>query len=209
MVPFKKCSLRCGIVTLTSLVTGLTIGSSLLSACGGSTVTPSHKSTGIGVYTSNERYTLAEEPLPTGSRLYIRAERYTHRGEPSSVLSTVEYDPRRRRAREGVVASIPVGERSGDRVEPLSLEVERECTGSHERIVAFGLLRDKRYTVVAQGRGSTTRLKKVPIPAVFHAGGVLVYARLASSPTSVIVRTPSGRVVSEMPFSVQAARCRS
>jgi hypothetical protein len=61
--------------------------------------------------------------------------------------------------------------------------------------LAYGLLRAPSDSVRAREGHRTTVLRHVSIPAVLHAGGVLVYASLAGPPSELIVRRPDGKRV--------------
>jgi hypothetical protein len=65
----------------------------------------------------------------------------------------------------------------------------------HPYAVVFALLRASSDAVVARSGTNTTVLQHVSIPAVLHARGVLVYARLPGPPSEVIVERPDGRRV--------------
>jgi hypothetical protein len=62
----------------------------------------------------------------------------------------------------------------------------------HPYAVVFGLLRVTSDRVVVRHGSTTAVLHQIPIPAVLHAHGVLVYARLAGAPNEVIVKRPGG-----------------
>jgi hypothetical protein len=65
----------------------------------------------------------------------------------------------------------------------------------HRYALVYGLLRAPSDSVRARQDHRTTVLRHASIPAVLHAGGVLVYASLASPPSELIVRRPDGKRV--------------
>lgn len=82
----------------------------------------------------------------------------------------------------------------------LDMSVKHECAGvrSHEHPYAFayGLLRGVNDIVTDRANGRTITMKTATIPARMRPEGVLVYGLLLPGPNDVVVRTPSGRVVS-------------
>lgn len=76
----------------------------------------------------------------------------------------------------------------------LNLEVSSGCH-PYEYAIAYGLLRDPRDTALIEVDGKLQPLRRVVIPARFHAGGVLVYAGLESAPERLLVKSPAGRVM--------------
>jgi hypothetical protein len=70
-----------------------------------------------------------------------------------------------------------------------------ESTGCspHPYDILYGLLKDRRDTVLVRTGGKLTPLRKVRIPAALHAEGVLVYGAFSAPPTELIVRGPHRR----------------
>jgi hypothetical protein len=194
-----------GAVTSISLIACLAV--SVLAGCGTSRSAPARTDRHEVRYLPNGLYTLAEQRMPGGSILRVRIERYEFRGQLTSAIGVIEDDPRLRRDREGVVASFPVGPRGPDEPGPLRIDIERSCVGSREVIIAYGLLRGRGDTVVAQGRGVVQSLRKVSIPARFRAGGSLVYTVLTWLPTEIVTRAANGRVVGVEKFPLPTPPC--
>jgi hypothetical protein len=193
-----------------ALVAGLLTMPFQLASCGDSGSRPHIHYDGYPVtHVPQSRQTLVRQRLPNGFILSIRAERYRYLGKASSAISTALDDPRVRHAPESTLTQVPIGERGLNETGPLSMGIERECLGSYELVVAFGLLRSSRDIVVARGRGAVTVLQKVSIPARFHAGGVVVYAVLPRVPSNVIVRATEGKIVADTSYAWQIAHSRS
>jgi hypothetical protein len=148
-------------------------------------------------YTPGGVRTLARESLPGGAYIAIAALRYEFMGRLYSRLGIRFESP----GAHGLVSA--PGWDGGPRLESgtrsiLVMNVSRSCNGRDATAVAYGLLRDPRDTVAAQQGGVSKVFRETEIPAIFHPGGVLVYALLASDVTHIIVRAPNGRIVSEM-----------
>lgn len=82
----------------------------------------------------------------------------------------------------------------------LDMFVEHGCAGvrPHEDPYAFayGLLRGVKDVVSDRVKGRTIRMKTATISARLHPEGVLVSGLLLAGPNDIVVRAPSGRVVS-------------
>lgn len=83
---------------------------------------------------------------------------------------------------------------SGRKPSLFSWAVWRACK-PHPYAILYGLLKNPSDTVLARTAGTLRRLRRAPIPAYLHAGGVLVYTASTTVPSELIVRTPSGRTV--------------
>jgi hypothetical protein len=164
-------------------------------SCSGSGSRPRYRDGSPVADTGQDVQTLARERLPNNFVIAIRAERYRYQGRANSVLSTWLYDPYKRRAATGILSQLPIGGRTADEPSPLNVGVERECLSSYDLVVAFGLLRSPRDSVIAREGRTGVILRKVSIPTRFHAGGVLVYAVLHELPMDVIVRAPNGKII--------------
>jgi hypothetical protein len=78
---------------------------------------------------------------------------------------------------------------------PFSPQFETTCK-PHPYEIVYGLLRAPRDTVLARSTsGALDPLRQLAIPAGMHAHGALVYGALATAPTALIVRAPSGATV--------------
>lgn len=82
----------------------------------------------------------------------------------------------------------------------LDMEVWHDCAGPrpyrYPYAFAHGLLRGVKDVVTDRASGRTITMKTATIPTRMHPEGVLVYGLLLPGPNDVVVRTPSGRVVS-------------
>jgi hypothetical protein len=148
--------------------------------------------------------TLVRERMP-GGYFSIIGRRYSYLGHTHSALESREQaaGSRLRGGGSGDV-SVEPGQHS-----PLEMIVSQGCVGLHAYALAYAMLRDARNAVIAQAGGTTTRFKKVTIPASFHPDGVLVYALLPPGENDVVTRTPSGRVVyNERWHGREAVSCR-
>lgn len=83
---------------------------------------------------------------------------------------------------------------------PLDSKVSAGCH-PHEYSIFYGLLKNPRDTVLAKLAGKLVPLSRVSIPASLHAGGVLVYLASEGRPETVVVRAPSGAVVTSEDLS--------
>lgn len=78
----------------------------------------------------------------------------------------------------------------------LNLVVERGCSHSQPYALAHGLLRQAHDRVVDEVGGRSVNMEKAKIPSSVHPEGALVYGLLPRGTNSIVVRTPSGKVVS-------------
>jgi hypothetical protein len=142
-------------------------------------------------------WTLARQRLPEGSYFAIAALRYEFLGRNYAELGLRFESP----SANGLIHQ--PGYNSGPSLEPggrgvLEMNVSRSCNEGDETALAWGLLRSPEDTVTAKSKASTTRFTKVMIPRSVYPRGALVYALLGPSAPTVVVRTPRGRVVSDM-----------
>ena len=83
---------------------------------------------------------------------------------------------------------------------PLDMAVSHDCAGRrpfrYPYAFAQGLLRGVNDVVTDRASGTTITMNTAIIPARIHPEGVLVYGLLLPGPNDVLVRTPTGRVVS-------------
>ena len=97
----------------------------------------------------------------------------------------------------------------------LDLLVWHSCAGPppyrYPYAFAHGLLRGVKDVVSDRVNGKTIRMKTAVIPARMHPEGLLMYGLLRPGPNDIVVRTPSGRVVSRMTWagSNEETSCRS
>jgi hypothetical protein len=89
----------------------------------------------------------------------------------------------------------------------LTMNIERSCKGLSGQGLAYGLLGDREDRVSAWELSARIVLKKVVIPARYHAGGTLVYAQVGGGPTEVVTRTPNGRVISHEKYGRKPLVC--
>jgi hypothetical protein len=137
---------------------------------------------------------LAHESLPQGPTFTIRAERYRELGtvhfelnlEVSNELFSGGGGEGLNEVDEGF------GTHGGRAFEP---QTSTGCQPQPYAIV-YGVLKARRDTVLARVAGRLVPLRKVPIPARLHAGGVLAYGAFAPMPTELLIRGPSGTSVS-------------
>lgn len=69
------------------------------------------------------------------------------------------------------------------------------CKGSYAIAVVNALLRQPQDIVTDRSSGVNIRFKKAQIPMRFHPEGVLVYGLLPAHASTIVVKTPDGRVV--------------
>jgi hypothetical protein len=93
------------------------------------------------------------------------------------------------------------------RPKPFELQVKTGCT-PHEYAVLYGVLRDRRDSVVAQTVDARTPLRRAAIPSSLHIPGVLAYAAFPSMPSELVVRNPKGRLVMTRHLAGLARRSR-
>jgi hypothetical protein len=144
---------------------------------------------------------LVHGSLPGGQTFTISGERYRFQGRVYFSLA-ISID----RAGE------PPGRGGGASFNPVQspgvLAFTFITTGScpHKYAVVFRLVRARSDVVLARRDHRTTVLRYAPIPAVLHAHGVLVHARLADAPDEVVVRRPDGKRVHDGKFQT-GRRC--
>ena len=78
----------------------------------------------------------------------------------------------------------------------LYLDVHEECAGATPATIAYGILHKARDTVLVLGSAHPVAFKEAKIPSYMHPYGVLVYTLVPPGSNEVVVRTPSGRIVS-------------
>jgi hypothetical protein len=152
-------------------------------------------------YLPGGRRTLARASVPEGPKFTIVGEHYRREGH---TYSEIELDIPQGRAfgfgpgpggGEGVSISVGnMGPGRGRGSSRFSRQMETSCE-PHEYAIVYGLLKSPHDTVLARVAGVLQPLRRVPIPANLHAGGVLAYIVLSSVPTELVVRTPSGKTV--------------
>lgn len=97
----------------------------------------------------------------------------------------------------------------------LDMVVSHDCAGPppyrHPYAFAYGLLRGVKDVVSDRVNGKMITMKTAVIPARMHPEGLLMYGLLRPGPNDIVVRTPSGRVVSRMSWagSDKETSCRS
>jgi hypothetical protein len=79
--------------------------------------------------------------------------------------------------------------------------------GPHPSVLVYGLLRAPSDSVRVREGHRTIVLRHAPIPAVLHAGGVLVYASMAGWPSELIVRRPDGKRVLDEKLRTGMGNC--
>ncbi len=62
-------------------------------------------------------------------------------------------------------------------------------------LIIYSLLKHPSETVLVRYSGQLVPLKRVPIPAGMHAGGVLVYTAPPSLPAELVLHTASGKTI--------------
>lgn len=83
------------------------------------------------------------------------------------------------------------------------LHAREECTGSTPFTVAYGMLQAARDTVLVRSGGKRDlAFREAWIPSYMHPRGVLAYALIPPGSREVIVRAPSGRIVSHQEGSL-------
>jgi hypothetical protein len=155
-------------------------------------------------YVSDGVRTLVRERLP-GGEFSIIGQRYEYLGRSYFGLANRTEEPGEQRGAGGGGGGSPIepGEHG-----VLVMEVEQGCVGTHEYVLADGLLRNSRDTVTSQGHGAPIEFKKVVIPASLHAGGVLVYALLTRGQSDVVTRTSNLRVMQDELITLKPLYCR-
>ncbi|MFZ1927138.1 MAG: hypothetical protein WAU42_13470 [Solirubrobacteraceae bacterium] len=155
-------------------------------------------------YLPGGKRTLARGQTPQGPAFSIVGERYRLFGRVHTQLKL--------RTGEGLMSS-DEGEEEGPnegpsgsfavpvkRRAPLDSEVSAGCR-PHEYSIFYGLLDQPRDTVFAKVAGKLVPVLRVGVPASLHAGGVLVYLASSGRPEEVVVRAPSGKVVTSEDLS--------
>lgn len=148
---------------------------------------------------------LAKGILPGGGKFVIYAQ--PHRAATgrqvtySAMLGTSEpakYAPPNLRNRPpwGKAGGIEMNNRW---MRGLQMDVTEECDGPYAYNFAWALLRNIDDSMTARLAKGNIRFKTTVIPARLHPFGALAYAVLpeGSAGREVVIRTPSGRVVSE------------
>jgi hypothetical protein len=149
--------------------------------------------------------TIVRQRLPEGEYFAITALRYEFLGRSYARLGLRYESP----SAHGLVQP---GYDGGPSLEPggrgvLDINISRSCNGRDETALAWGLLRNPEDTVTAKSKEGTLRFTKVMIPRSVYPHGAVVYAVLGPSSPDVVVRTPRGRIVSDMSWGAGGA-CR-
>jgi hypothetical protein len=149
-------------------------------------------------------YVLVRKPWRTGGgRFLIVAEYHRYHGKDEFEISTYGESP-------GFRGMFPSGGgllTGSEEDAALVMDVQRDCKGSSEHGLAYGLLRRRQDTVTGRESGARIVFSEVRIPARFHAGGVLVYAQVGRAPTDVVTQAPNGRIVSNTTYVCDLSPC--
>jgi hypothetical protein len=194
----------CGLLPRGAFVVRSHLGAALctflvLAGCDGSGSSAHPSGAHAVTYAPNGVQRLVRGRLATGAKFSVSGERYSYLGQTYFGLkATVEEQSTASRVGNG--SSSTTSTKPGEHGVSV-IRMQTGCTGSHAYALAFGFLRAPRDTVLAQGHEATTVLHHVPIPASLHAGGVLVYSLLPSTPSDVIVRAPNGKTVSDESYT--------
>lgn len=160
-----------------------------------------HECTAIPIhYLPGGIRTLVHSNVPGGPRFSILAKHYRSEGHLYFKLSLQLED----RLEGNGNSAATFGETSErGKPQPFDWQMNEGCN-PHEYTIVFGVLKAPPDTVLALIGGTWQTLHKVRIPASFHAGGQLAYIALASAPTELVVRGPSGKTVFKEDMSQSA-----
>ena len=160
-------------------------------------------------YLPGGKHTLARGQTPQGLAFSIVGERYRLFGRIHTQLKLKigegllgsgegEEEEPNEEPNEGRSGSFAVPVK---RTTPLDSEVSAGCH-PHEYSVFYGLLKQPRDTVLAKVAGKLVPVLRAGVPASLHSGGgVLVYLASERQPEEVVVRSPSGKVVTSEDLS--------
>jgi hypothetical protein len=162
---------------------------------------------GKPTFTSGPSRMIASGSVPQGPTFTIIGERAGENGETHLELrADIEGKPA-----EGASYIIALRAKAiaaaSARSHAFTAQTSTGCR-PQEYAILYGVLRDPRDTVLARNGGQLTRLRKVRIPSVLHARGVLAYAGFQGVPSEVLVRSPSGKTLSVEKLTRRAREAR-
>jgi hypothetical protein len=149
---------------------------------------------------------LASGHLPHGPRFEITGERVRFMGRVESHLGIFVFSEQRLIEIGGQAEELVTGTPNSHG--PLG-ELRRE-TGCrrHEYSILYGVLKTPGDTVLARTSQGLERFRRVRIPASLHMRGLLTYIALPTTPSALIVRSPSGKVVFREDLRTNAREAR-
>jgi hypothetical protein len=156
-------------------------------------------------YLRGGKRTLVRGSTPQGPSFSIIGERYRLFGRVHTQLrlttgeGLASSDENEEEPNENESVAVPMR-----RTAPLDSEISAACH-PHEYSIFYGLLKQRRDTVLAKIAGKLVPALRVRIPSSLHAGGLLVYLASVSQPEEILVRSPSGKIVVNKDLS-RAAR---
>jgi hypothetical protein len=162
-------------------------------------------------YLRGGKRTLVRGSTPQGPSFSIVGERYRLFGRVHTQLmlrtgeglvSSDEGEEEEPNVTDGLIGSVPMR-----RTTPLDSEISAACH-PHEYSIFYGLLKQRRDTVLAKVAGKLVPVRRVRIPSSLHAGGLLVYLASVSRPEELLVRSPSGKIVMNEDLSRAASEGR-
>jgi hypothetical protein len=149
-------------------------------------------------YLRGGKRTLVRGSTPQGPSFSIVGERYRLFGRVHTQLKlrtgeglVSSDEDEEENVTEGLNGSVAVPVR---RTAPLDSEISAACH-PHEYSIFYGLLKQRRDTVLAKIAGKLVPVLRVRIPSSLHTGGLLVYLASVSRPEELLVRSPNGKIV--------------
>jgi hypothetical protein len=130
--------------------------------------------------------TLVHEKVPNGPPFSITGERYRFLGRVYFELKIHVEEP--------TGSSGAVSLAFGHRPSMLDWRTETGCH-PHPYAILYSLLTAPGDTVFIGTPGKLTEMQRVAIPAIFNAGGVLVYSTSIVPSSELVIRTKSGKTI--------------
>jgi hypothetical protein len=137
--------------------------------------------------------TLVRDRVPNGPEFSITGERYRFLGSVYFELKIHVEETSRSRSGGAHIFGV-LGRRPG----VLDWRIETGCH-PHPYVILYSVLKAPGDMVFVRASGKLTAMRRVAIPAIFHAGGSLVYTTSIAPSSELVIRTPNGQTAAKAP----------
>ena len=131
--------------------------------------------------------TLVHDKVPNGPGFSITGERYRFLGSVYFELKV--HVEETTGSGSGSAHSFGV---LGRRPSVLDWQIETGCH-PHPYVILYSVLKAPGDTVFVRTSGKLTAMRRVAIPAIFNAGGALVYTTSIAPSSELVIHTPNGK----------------
>jgi hypothetical protein len=155
--------------------------------------------------TSREIRSIVRGNLSHRGSFTITGERITGEYVKGSFHLRIEVAPEEALGFGSIFATEEGG--SGRPSSPFKRQLKTGCQ-PQEYAIVYGVLKNRADTVLVRSAGVLEALHRARIPARLHLGPVLAYIALPAVPSELLVRTPSGKIVTRENLSRRARDAR-